>query len=73
METPPSLFEILAEDSKERVPVAYRTIEPIPASSVPEMRLVESRSYRAKGYFCDVFYKPISKCVTPEPDPAKAR
>ncbi|MBW8878003.1 MAG: hypothetical protein JF614_23825 [Acidobacteria bacterium] len=68
METPPNLFEILTEDAKDRVPVAYRAVEPIPIAGAPELRLVESRSYRARGYFCKAFYKPVSKCVAPEPD-----
>lgn len=66
MERPPKLFETLTEASRDWVPVVYRSIEAIPVTELPELRLAQSRPYRAKGYLCGTFYKPISKCVAPD-------
>ncbi|HEX2224993.1 MAG TPA: hypothetical protein VHN15_12385 [Thermoanaerobaculia bacterium] len=65
MERAPSLFESLAEVSRDQVPVVYRSMAATPLSGLPELRVAESRPYRAKGYLCGAFYRPVSKCLPP--------
>ena len=59
----PRLFERLSRDGKDLVPVSYRfTSRYDDTGSV--LRLAESDAYRAEGYCCWSFHKPISRsCV----------
>jgi hypothetical protein len=58
---PEDLFARLSLDWQELAPVIYRHLHPRATRSTV-LRLVESRPYRAAGYVCGTFRKPISKC-----------
>ncbi len=44
------------------MPALYRFARTRATRAATVMRLVESRPYRATGYACERFRKPISKC-----------
>ena len=56
------LFARLSEEGQRLVPVGYRFLHTSLTRSAMIMRLAESRPYRAGGYVCLGFRKPISKC-----------
>jgi len=56
------LFARLSPEGRQLAPVIYRFLAPSPLRYATIMRLVESRPYRAAGYVCASFRKPISKC-----------
>jgi hypothetical protein len=62
------LFARLSPDGRQLAPVSYRSLHSSPLHEATILRLVESRPYRATGYVCSVFRKPISKCCGPEED-----
>jgi hypothetical protein len=65
------LFERLSKTGRECAPVGYRFLHTSSLDAATILRLVESRPYRAAGYVCSSFRKPISKCCgppLPEPD-----
>jgi len=62
------LFARLSEAGQESAPVGYRYLHTSPLAAATILRLVESRPYRATGYVCASFRKPISKCCGPEDD-----
>jgi hypothetical protein len=55
------LLDDLPAAAVDLLPVTYRTIHSLSASSQPVARLAESRFYRAAGYLCVRFHRPISK------------
>jgi hypothetical protein len=57
-----NLFERLSPEARKLTPVGYRSLHTSPNSAATLLRLVESRPYRASGYVCLRFRKPISKC-----------
>jgi hypothetical protein len=57
-----TLFECLSEEGRRLAPVSYRFSRTSPVSGALFTRLAESRPYRAGGYVCWPFRKPISKC-----------
>jgi hypothetical protein len=57
-----SLFEQLSAAGQELVPVTHRFTHTAETAAATILRLVESRPYRATGYACSPFHKPISKC-----------
>lgn len=64
-----NLFARLSPEGREVAPVIYRFLHPA-ATRAAVLRLVESRPYRAVGYVCGSFRKPISKCCgQDEPEP----
>jgi len=56
------LFARLSPEGRQLAPVIYRFLAPSPLRDATIMRLVEIRPYRAGGYVCASFRKPISKC-----------
>ena len=62
------LFERLSPEGREAAPVIYRFVQTSATRKATIMRLVESRPYRAGGYVCSRFRKPISKCLSPDDD-----
>ncbi len=56
------LFERLSPEGRQLVPVTFRSLHTSPTAEATFLRLVESRPYRAQGYACSPFRKPISKC-----------
>ena len=56
------LFERLSPEARKLTPVGYRSLHASPNSAATLLRLAESRHYRASGYVCLRFRKPISKC-----------
>lgn len=65
---PEDLFARLSPAGRELAPVIYRSLHPR-ATVTTVLRLVESRPYRAAGYVCGSFRKPISKCLGPDDEP----
>jgi hypothetical protein len=61
------LFARLSPEGRELAPVIYRSLHPRALRSAV-LRLVESRPYRAAGYVCGGFRKPISRCCGPDDD-----
>ena len=61
---PQRLFDRLSPAGRDLVPVTHRFTHTSPTSAATLLRLVESRPYRASGYACSAFHKPISKCLT---------
>jgi hypothetical protein len=59
------LFARLSPEGREVAPVAYRFLHPRETRATV-LRLVESRPYRAAGYVCGSFRKPISRCLQPD-------
>ena len=59
------LFERLSPEGKEVAPVGYRHLTPR-ATRAALLRMAESLPYRATGYVCGNFRKPISKCWGPD-------
>lgn len=59
------LFARLSPEGQELTPVIYRSLHRRPLRSTV-LRLVESRPYRAAGYICGSFRKPISRCLGPD-------
>jgi len=55
-------FERLSPEGRQLVPVTFRSLHTSPTAEATFLRLVESRPYRAQGYACSPFRKPISKC-----------
>jgi len=63
-------FDLLSADGQRLAPVAYRFLHSQPAGEGGPARLATSRHYRARGYVCFAFHKPISKCLAgPEASP----
>jgi hypothetical protein len=62
------LFARLSPEGQEAAPVSYRFLHRR-ATRATVLRLVESRPYRAAGYVCGSFRKPISKCCKPDDEP----
>jgi hypothetical protein len=60
------LLERLSEEGRRLAPVVYRLAHTAETRAASVMRLVESRPYRASGYVCFPFRKPISKCLEPD-------
>jgi hypothetical protein len=60
---PKRLFDQLSAVGQDLVPVTHRFTQMSPAAAATILRLVESRPYRASGYACAAFHKPISKCL----------
>ena len=60
-----NLFARLSTAGRELVPVSYRFLQPRETRGTV-LRLVESRPYRAAGYVCASFRKPISRCLGPD-------
>jgi hypothetical protein len=56
----------LPPESEDLLPVLYRTVTTAPNSTLRVVRLAESRSYRAAGYECFPFHRPISKLLRRE-------
>ncbi|MEA2604801.1 MAG: hypothetical protein QOF89_5793 [Acidobacteriota bacterium] len=56
------LFERLSPEARKLTPVGYRFLHASPNRVATLLRLAESRPYRANGYVCLGFRKPISKC-----------
>jgi len=56
------LFERLTPEAQELVPVSHRLMSSPPQKSLVERRMAESRWYRASGFECFAFHRPISKC-----------
>jgi hypothetical protein len=67
-EHPEDLFPRLSPEGRELAPVIYRHLRPQPTRATV-LRLAESRPYRASGYVCGGFRKPISRCCGPDGDP----
>ncbi|HEX3554536.1 MAG TPA: hypothetical protein VIA62_15040 [Thermoanaerobaculia bacterium] len=63
-----TLFERLSPEARQLAPVSYRFLHASPTRVATIMRLVESRPYRAGGYVCASFRKPISKCCRQDDD-----
>ena len=61
---PEDLFARLSAEGRQLVPVSYRFLHASPLEAATVMRLVESEPYRATGYVCSAFRKPISKCCS---------
>ena len=59
---PETLFDHLSAKGQALVPALYRFARTRATRAATVMRLVESRPYRATGYACERFRKPISKC-----------
>jgi hypothetical protein len=59
------LFARLSIEGRELAPVIYRHLHPR-STRATVLRLVESRPYRASGYVCGSFRKPISRCCGPD-------
>jgi hypothetical protein len=60
---PPTLVEILpAQYQSTRPPLIYRLAK-VSEPGQSEGRIAESRTYRAKAFSCNFFYKPISRCL----------
>jgi hypothetical protein len=59
---PEDLFARLSAEGRQLVPVGYRFLHASPIEAATVMRLVASDPYRATGYVCSPFRKPISKC-----------
>ena len=57
------LFSRLSPEGRRSAPVIYRFTHTTPVRVAAVMRLVESKPYRATGYVCSGFRKPISKCL----------
>jgi len=62
------LYARLSELGRKSAPVSYRFLHASSLEHATILRLVESRPYRASGYVCSSFRKPISKCCDPEDD-----
>lgn len=60
------LFARLSPEARQLAPVSYRFLHSSPTRVATIMRLVESTHYRAGGYVCASFRKPISKCCRPD-------
>ena len=63
------LFERLSPEARQLAPVGYRFLQASPTREATIMRLVESAHYRAGGYVCVSFRKPISKCCRQDDEP----
>lgn len=61
------LFDRLTAAGRELVPVVYRFLQDQPPESVTPVRLAESEFYRATGYACWRFHRPLSKWRRDEP------
>jgi hypothetical protein len=59
------LFARLSSEGKAVAPVGYRHLTPRP-NRAAILRMAESLPYRAAGYVCGSFRKPISKCCGPD-------
>jgi hypothetical protein len=55
------LFERLSAAGRELAPVGYRFLAAQPPESADQVRVAESRFYRASGYVCWRFHRPLSK------------
>lgn len=55
-------FSLLSPAGQQLAPVDYRFAQTSPTGEATILRLVESKPYRATGYVCSAFRKPISKC-----------
>lgn len=62
------LFSRLSPAGQEMAPVDYRFLHPRETRAMV-LRLAESRPYRAAGYVCGSFRKPISRCLKPDDEP----
>jgi hypothetical protein len=60
------LLDRLSPEGRQLVPVPYRFLHTSSLRTATILRLVESKPYRAAGYVCSGFRKPISKCCGPE-------
>jgi len=58
------LFGRLSAEGRQLAPVSYRHSQVSTLRIATHLRLVESRPYRATGYVCSPFRKPISKCLS---------
>jgi hypothetical protein len=58
-------FARLSAAGQDSAPVSYRFLHTSPLGAAAVLRLVESPPYRASGYVCSCFRKPISKCCGP--------
>jgi hypothetical protein len=59
---PEDLFGHLSPEGRRLAPVSYRFLRSSPIGAATITRLVESKPYRADGYVCWMFRKPISRC-----------
>jgi hypothetical protein len=59
------LFARLSPEGREVAPVGYRHLTPRETRAA-FLRMAESAPYRAAGYVCGSFRKPISKCCAPD-------
>ena len=66
---PEDLFARLSPVGQELAPVIYRHLHPRSSTRTTVLRLVECRPYRAAGYVCGSFRKPISKCCGADEEP----
>jgi hypothetical protein len=66
MEKDDELLERLTAEARGLAPVVYRFAHTTRTRAASVMRLVESRPYRAEGYVCAPFHKPISRCLEPD-------
>ena len=57
------LFARLSAVGREVAPIGYRFVHTSPFAAAIHLRAVESPPYRASGYLCAGFRKPISKCL----------
>jgi hypothetical protein len=62
------LFARLSPEGQRLVPLSYRFLHTSEVRVATVMRLVESTPYRATGYVCSGFRKPISKCCRQDDD-----
>jgi hypothetical protein len=57
------LFARLSAEGREAAPIGYRFVHTSRFAAALHLRAVESRPYRASGYLCSSFRKPISKSL----------
>lgn len=57
------LLARLSPAGREVAPIGYRFVHTSPFAAALHLRAVDSPPYRATGYLCAAFRKPISKCL----------
>lgn len=60
------LLDRLSPAARQAVPVSYHLAESAEAGEASAVRTAESRFYRASGFDCHPFHKPISRPLGPE-------
>jgi hypothetical protein len=62
MEPRELFYDLLTEEAQENVPIHYRLIQGHRPEEATGTRVATSAHHRSRGYVCQTFYKPLSRC-----------